>query len=537
MTALPQRSRPRPKLKPVPIPPEPRPTSLDMPEEGPSHRLLWLSLAAISFVLHLVALTRYGWFRDELYYVVCARHLAWGYVDQPPLSIAILAGIRALAGESLVAMRIAAALATSAAVFLTARLAAQLGGLRFAQMLAGVALMLAPIVLGLGGFYSMNAFDLLLWTIAASAVAGVIRDPGWGQWVWLGIVGGLGLLNKISMLWFGLGLAVGMVLVPRGRKLLGPKTTAAAVLALAIFLPHLVWQAIHQWPTVEFMRNAAQLKMTPVAQLQFLLEQLRGMGYANVLVYLPGLLYGLFSRTARPWRVFCMLFLTVAGLLIAAGTSRASYLTVAYPPLFALGGLAWERWTAGRRRWVREPFLALVVLVALPMIPFALPVLPVNLYLRYQTALGVRASTEERKEVGPLPQHYADMFGWPELAAEVAKAAAQLTPEERAHAVVFGQNYGEAAAIDVLGKKLGLPRAVSGHNNYALWGPGDWDGQAMIIIGGDPADNAQFFERVERVGVWNHPYAMPYERGLDISIGRGFKGSPAEVWRRLKHFS
>jgi len=255
-----------------------------------------------------------------------------------------------------------------------------------------------------------------------------------------------------------------------------------------------------------------------------------------VLVYLPGLLYGLLSRTARPWRILGVLFLSVAALLIAAGSSRASYLAVAYPPLFALGGLAWERWTAGRDRWVREPFLALVALLGLPMIPFALPVLPVDLYLKYQSALGQRPTTEERKQVGPLPQGYADMFGWPELVAEVEKAAARLTPEERAHAVVFGQNYGEASAVNVLGKRLGLPPAVSGHNNYALWGPGDWDGKAMIIIGGDPADNAQFFESVERVGVWSHPYAMPYERGLDISIGRGFRGSPAEVWARLRHF-
>jgi hypothetical protein len=537
MTALALRRSTKPKRKPVPIPPEPRPLPDGMPEVGPSHRLLWLSLAAISLGLHLAALTRYGWFRDELYYVVCARHLAWGYVDQPPLSVALLAGIRALAGESLVAIRIAAALATSAAVFLTARLAARLGGLRYAQMLAGVALLLAPVVLATGRFYSMNAFDLLLWTMAATALVGVIRQPGWARWLWLGVVMGLGLLNKISMLWFGLGLGVGLVVLPRGRQLIGLPCVAAFVLALAIFTPHLVWQAEHGWPTLEFMRNATGLKMVAVAPLQFLLEQFRVMGFANVLLYLPGLLFGLFSRTARPWRILGVLFLSVAALLIAAGSSRASYLTVAYPPLFALGGLAWERWTAGRDRWVREPFLALVALLGLPMIPFALPVLPVDLYLKYQSALGQRPSTEERKQVGPLPQGYADMFGWPELVAEVGKAAARLSPEERAHAVVFGQNYGEASAVNVLGQRLGLPPAVSGHNNYSLWGPGDWDGKAMIIIGGDPADNAQFFESVERVGVWSHPYAMPYERGLDISIGRGFRGSPAEVWTRLRHFS
>ena len=519
MTALPPRpwSRPRPRPK-AEAPAVPR----ELAEVGPSHRVLWLTLALLTFAIHLAALTRYGWFRDEFYYLVCARHLAWGYVDHPPLSIAILALIRALAGESLVAIRVAAALATSASVFLTARLAARLGGMRFAQTLAGMGAMLAPIFLGMGRFYSMNAFDLLLWTAAASALADVIRDGAWRRWAWLGVVMGLGLLNKISMLWFGLGLAIGLLLTPHGRRLIRPWTFLAGAIALAMFLPHLIWQARHGWPTLEFMRNATSHKMLAVSAADFLLVQLQVMGYANLAVYLPGLFYALFARSARPWRIFAVLFLAVAALLIGSGTSRANYLTVAYPPLFALGGLAWERGTAVRARWVREALLA--------------PSLPIETFLRYQAAMGQRPSTEERKRIGPLPQHYADMFGWPELAAEVAKAAARLTPEERAHAVVFGQNYGEAGAIDVLGPKLGLPPAVSGHNNYYLWGPGGWDGKAMIIIGGDDADNARFFDSVERVGVWDHPYAMPYERGLEISIGRGFKGSPAEVWPKLKHF-
>jgi dolichyl-phosphate-mannose-protein mannosyltransferase len=367
-------------------------------------------------------------------------------------------------------------------------------------------------------------------------VADVIRVPTWPRWTWLGVVMGLGLLNKISMLWFGLGLAIGLVLTPNGRRILRPATVLAGLVAILVFSPHLAWQSLHGWPTLEFMRNAAGSKMAPVSPVAFLRDQFEAMGFANVLVYLPGLAYGLFSRTARPWQIFGVMFLSVATLLIGAGTSRASYLTVAYPALFALGALAWERWTADRLRWVREAFLALLVALALPWIPFALPILPADVYVRYQTLMGQQPSTEERKRVGPLPQGYADMFGWPELAAEVAKAADRLTPEERRGAVVFGQNYGEAAAIDVLGKPLGLPPAVSGHNNYYLWGPGSWDGKVMIIIGGDPADNASFFESVERVGVWSHPYAMPYERGLDISIARGFKGVPAEVWPRLKHF-
>ena len=508
-----------------------------IPVPGPSHRGTGLAFALAALALHLVALTQYGWFRDEFYYVVCARHLAWGYVDHPPLSIAILALVRAIAGESLVALRLVAALAGAATVYLTAWLARDLGGGRFAQALAGLAALLAPIFLAAGRFYSMNAFELLLWTVGAVVLVAALRHGRPRDWVWLGVVMGLGLLNKISMSWLGLGLAVGMVMTPHRRQLATPWPYFAAAIAVLIFVPHLLWQLANGLPTLEFMRNAATHKMATVTPLDFVRGQFLVMGPANLLVYLPGLLFALLAPMARPWRVLGLSFLAVAALLIAAGTSRANYLTVAYPPLLALGGVAWERWTARAPRAVRAALLAVVGVLGLPLIPLALPILPVENFIRYQATLGMRPSTEERKSVGPLPQHYADMFGWDELVTQVARAAERLTPEERARAVVFGQNYGEAGAVDVLGRKLGLPPAISSHNNYWLWGPGGWDGKVMIIIGGDYQDNAAYFESVQRVAVWDHPYAMPYERGLDISIGRGLKGSPGDVWPRLKHYN
>jgi len=512
-------------------------SALEIPAPGPSHRRLWLALGLGAFLIHLPALTQYGWFRDEFYYVACARRLAWGYVDQPPLSIAILALVRALAGESLAALRIVAALAGAASVYFTVRLTRDLGGGAFAQALAGTAMLLAPIFLGTSRFFSMNAFDVLLWTLAAVALVAALREGGTARWSMLGVIVGLGLLNKISMMWFGLGMVVGLVLTPHRRQLLTPGPYVAAAIALGLFLPHLLWQIANHWPTLEFMRNATAHKMAAVSPREFVAGQFLVMGMGNVLVYLPGLLYALFARSGRAWRIFSLLFLAVAVVLVAAGTSRANYLAVAYPPLFALGGMAWERWSAHAPRLARGALLAVIILLGLPWIPLALPVLPVGEYIRYQAALGRKPSTEERKEVGPLPQHYADMYGWDELVAEVGKAFARLTPEEKKRAVVFGQNYGEAGAIDVLGRKLGLPAAVSGHNNYGLWGPGKWDGSVVIIIGGDRPDNAAFFDSVEVVGTWDHPYAMPYERHLDISIGRGLKSPPQAVWAQLRHYS
>jgi hypothetical protein len=261
------------------------------------------------------------------------------------------------------------------------------------------------------------------------------------------------------------------------------------------------------------------------------------MGPATLPVWLAGLLFALFARGARPWRILAWIYLAVAAILLLGGRSRASYLAVAYPMLLALGGVAWERVMARelwRRLWPALP--ALVLALGLVAVPFALPVLPVGAFIGYQSALGMSPATEERHEVGPLPQQYADMFGWEELTALVERAYQRLTPEERAHARVFGQNYGEAGAIDVLGRKSGLPRALSGHNSYWLWGPGDWDGSVLIIIGGDRPDNAVFFEEIEIVGQTRAPYAMPYERGLDVSIGRRLRMPVARAWPALRRF-
>jgi hypothetical protein len=206
--------------------------------------------------------------------------------------------------------------------------------------------------------------------------------------------------------------------------------------------------------------------------------------------------------------------------------------------LLALGGVAWERATARKDLWwARAALTVVVVALGFVVMPLALPVLDVERFIRYQSALGMRPSTEERHEVGPLPQHYADMFGWEELTALVATAYERLSPDERRRCRVFGQNYGEAGAIDVLGRKRGLPRAISGHNSYWLWGPGNFDGSVLIIIGGDSDDNLEFFEQIEIVGRTSSRYAMPYERGLEVSIARRPRFPLRGAWPRLRHYN
>jgi hypothetical protein len=397
--------------------------------------------------------------------------------------------------------------------------------------------MLCPVLLGTAHYYTMNVFDQLLWTLAIWLLLVTLRESTVTRWAWLGVVLGLGLLNKISILWLGLGMIVGLTLTPHRRVLQTGGPYLAAAITGAMFVPHLVWQVANGWPTLEFMHNATERKMVAVSWGQFVVGQILSMGPGNALVWMIGLGYALIPKAGRPFRILAFVYLAVAALLMVGGRSRASYLAVAYPMLLALGGVAWERMTWGKHRWwMRVPITLVVVVLGLVAMPFALPVLQVDAFIRYQALLHMKPSTEEHLSVGPLPQQYADQFGWQELASLVAVAYQRLTPEERRHCRVFGQNYGEAGAIDVLGRKLGLPRAMSGHNSYWLWGPGNFDGSVLIIIGGDSDDNAEFFEQIEIVGRTQSPYAMPYERGLEVSIARRPRISLRDAWAKVKMY-
>jgi hypothetical protein len=494
------------------------------------------ALAALG--LHLVCLGQYGYFRDELYYLACTNHLAWGYVDQPPLSIAALWVVRHTLGDSLLAIRIVPALIHAAVVLLASRISRGLGGGRIAQSLAALAATVAPMYLGITHFYSMNAWDLLAWALAFVVLLRALEGGATRDWLLLGLVLGLGLLNKISVLWLGFGIFVGLLSTPHRRALATKGPWLAGAVAAALFLPNVLWQVSNGWPTLEFMHNAQRIKMAAVSLPDFVSEQVLVMNPATVALWGAGLLYGLFATGGRRGRIFGIVFLAVFAVLVSAGRSRASYLAPAYVPLFALGGIAIERFGAVRRwsRWV--PVAAAVAIIGSGALvaPFALPLLPVERFIEYQRAAGMEPSTEERLEMGELPQHYADMFGWEEMARAVADAWSAVPEEDRARCAIFAQNYGEAGAIDFFGRPLGLPPTLCGHNSYWYWGTHDWDGSLILVIGGNEEQMSREFESVERVGLIRGSHAMPYERDLPIHLCRKLRVPLADAWRGARSF-
>jgi hypothetical protein len=496
--------------------------------------------ALAKLVLHLATHEGYGYFRDELYYLACADHLAWGYVDQPPLSIVALRIVRGVLGESLLALRLLPALLGAATVGLVGVMARRLGGGRLAQAMAMSAALVAPEYLSLHHYYSMNAFDILFWALAAYLVLRLVETPEPRSWLLLGAVLGLGLLNKVSVLWLGAGLLVGLLLSPERRRLATPWPWTAGALAGALFAPHLLWQVANGWPTLEFIRNATREKMVEVAPLDFLAGQVESMHPLSLPLWLGGLAWLLFDPQGRRHRILGFTFLTVLAILLVSGSSRSSYLAAGYTWLFASGGVALESWLGrprlARARWLRPAYAAALVAGGAVYAPLALPVLPVAAYIRYARALGEEPATEERKELGELGQFYADMHGWESIVDTVADAHRRLTPEEAAGARVFAPDYGVAGAVDLFGRRRGLPPAISGHNNYWLWGPGGWDGGALVVVGGSEEQLRALFADVERAATTDCGRCMPYENQRPVWIARGLRLPVTELWPRIKHY-
>jgi hypothetical protein len=487
---------------------------------------LWL--AALCLLIHLFANPHYGVFRDELYFIVCGLHPALGYVDQPPLVPLIAAASYKLFGLALTPLRLPPALAMSATVALTAEFARFLGGGRFAQTLAGLSALASPILLVDGALLFTEILQPFGWLASAYLIARIARGGDRRLWLALGVVVGICLWSKYLIAFYLVGLSVGILAAPIRRQLMSPWPWAGAALALAIIAPNVAWQAAHGFPFLEVGAAGASGKNVALSPLGFVAQQLLFVGPLLALVWIPGL-----WRLARApqERSLAVAYLATAALFLVAH-GKAYYLAPAYPALFASGGVWWEN--VLRPRTARLAALVVIALAGLVTAPFVLPVLPPERLIAYSRLIGMspRASATERLALGELPQQFADMFGWREMAAEVARVYRVLPEGERRRAVFFGRNYGEAAAVELY---AGLP-AISGHNQYFLWGPRGFDGSVVIALGPPGTRFAESFESAEVAGRIDNPYAMPYETGLNVYVLRSPKQSLAELWPSLKHF-
>lgn len=500
--------------------------------------LALLSVCLLKLVLHAAGLTNYGYFRDELYYLASTSHIDLGYVEHPPLSIWLLRVWTLLFGESIAAIRTLSILAGMATVLATGFLARAMGGRLFAQVLAALALAMAPVILGTHHIYTMNVFDHLFWVIGALVLIPILHTGEKKYWILLGFVLGLGLMNKLSVLFLGGGIGVALLLTSHRRELATPWPWAAAAIALVLLSPYVYWQAVRDFPLLEFMRNATREKMVNPGLAEFAKQQFLNAGPFSMPIYLMGLLGVVAFKDLRAYVFYVIVFLAVVAILVGSGSNKPYYLTPAFPFLLVPGALAIDRMFS-RPLWSKgaKIYAGVVGITGVLASPFAIPVLPVETYISYAQTLGIRPSSEERNVLGALPQGFADMFGWEEFAAEIARQYHALPPRDQARCAIFVRNYGEAGAIDVLGKKHGLPHAASGHNTYWYWGPGSYDGEVLIMVGGTMEEEAKSFESIERIGTTpDSKYSMPYERKRPIYLCRKLKIPIEKAWARSKAF-
>ena len=499
--------------------------------------LCYLAIAKLIVHLAVNLAGGYGYFRDELYYIACSDHMAWGYVDQPPFSIAALWLSRLLFGDSLFALRLLPAVAGAIVVGLVGLVTRELGGKRFAQVLASCCVAVAPLMLGTNSIFSMNSFDGLFWTLAFYLIVVLLKHDEQRNWSLLGVVLGLGLLNKISVLWLGAGFAAGLLLTPHRRLFLTRRVWIAAAVALILFAPYVVWEVVYGFPTLEFIRNATANKYIAVSPREMFIQQIVNMNPLTFPIWFAGVVDFMISKPVRKFRILPIIYLTVFLILIVNGNSKAEYLGPMFPMLFAAGALTVENFVFRLGlNWVKPVIIGLLLVSGIALAPFAIAILPVDTFIAYERLLGVTPSTPENKELSKLPQSYADMFGWEKMVAAVADAYTTLTPEEKSRCAIIVNNYGEAGAIDFFGWRYHLPKAISGHNNYWLWGPGNATGEVVIRLGGSREAMLESYREATQVGVFSDEYCMPYENNMPIYVCKGRRTPLKDDWAEFKHY-
>jgi hypothetical protein len=514
--------------------------STDPPLKSSLRQALQLALVfallklAVQVIANIIGQRQgYGFFRDELYYLVCGRQLAWGYVDQQPI-VALEARVTEwLFGlHSLALLRIFSSLAGAAKVFLTGMLAWTLGGGRLAQSVAMTAVLTAGIYLGIDSFLSMNALEPVLWTICMLAVLQIARATSAREaalwWTICGISGGLALETKLSAVFFLASLLAALLLSPQRRLLWNRWMLIAVSLAVVIELPNAWWQFTHHFPTLQWLSNVSHshkdVKLGPIA---FLRNQIFVLNPISALLWLSGLIWLLFGSAARRFRFAAITFLLFIALMVALH-AKDYYVVPIYPVLFAAGGAAWQQWF-GQRKLLIGAYCAVLVLTTALFLPAILPILPPQSSLAYSRWLHFRQADQENHGVALLPQFYADRLGWQELADNVDRVYAAMPAADRAQACIFGSNYGEVSAVNVL--SVGLPFAISGHQNYFYWGSHGCSGKIVILMGSD--GHEPLFKSCTAAASLNDPYVMPDEQGK-IYLCRGYAGNLSHGWQKVK---
>jgi MFS family permease len=508
------------------------PTILVKNSSGPP-----LLLALLMAVLLIGTAWNYGPFGDEFYYIECGKHLDFGYVDHPPLVALLALIIRSLFGESYIWLRLVAAVAGGISVLLAARIARKLGGGIFAQTLTALCMLAGPGFWAIFSFYSMNALDVVILAVSTLILIEILAGGSNRLWLALGLIAGLGLQNKLTMFTFGFALIIGLLVTHSRSKLKSPWPYAGIAIALIIFLPNIIWQIAHGWPTIDFIRVTQQYSIYPQSALGFLSQIILALNPVVFPLWMAGLLYLLFSKETKRFRALGILALIFL-LIYILQRSKVYYVFPVMPLLFASGATVFERYCEKvRKAWPRVLTVVLISLTGLVLLPFGLPILSIENFCRYSELIGlVRYLKVHRVDRVDLPVHFALRFGWREMVDCVAGAYNTLSPTERTDCLIITNNYSKAGAINYYRDEYGLPAAVSGHNNYRFWLPDSQRVVAAVAIGIEEEFLRNFFREVNIFAIHGHPHATIWEIDQQLYICRDPIVSWPEAKRKLSWY-
>lgn len=518
------------------LPPAPSSERRDFFAHG---MLVICAIAVAKLLFHIYFNNRYGYFRDEFDYMSCGDHLGWGYVDQPPLIPFLIHICRAVLGDSLRSVRFIPALASSVLVIQAAVIARELGGKVFALSLAAVTIVIAPQYLSNGSLLGTNCLEPNLWMgCTYFAVLAIKRnDPRY--WLLFGVVAGIGMEEKYTIALFCFGMVVGLLLTEHRRVFLNQWIWLGGLVAILIFLPNLLWNIHYDFPFLQLMHHIrAAGRDVLLSPSEYFVQQTLLVHPLGALVWLTGLAALFFSPRFKPYRPLAWTYV-VCYLVLSALHGKNYYLAPIYPMLLAAGAVVFETATAQHNRlWLRPAFIVLLLAAGAFFAPIVIPIFSPEHFLAYEKYLPMKLPVlEHGHERAILPQWYADQFGWQEIVEESAVAWNRIPPAERSACGIFAQNYGQAGAIDFFGPRYGLPRALSGHQTFYLWGPRGYSGNCMIVLDDDRETLEKLWQHVEYVGSSpDNRYAL--ERNIPVFICTGAKfGTLADLWPKVKSWS
>jgi 4-amino-4-deoxy-L-arabinose transferase-like glycosyltransferase len=486
-------------------------------------------LTAVTAALHLAVANRYDLFRDELYFIVCGRHPAFGYADQPPF---VAAGAYALGAQTWL-VRLPAVLAAAALVWFVVAFIRLLRGGDAPAWIGGIAAAFAPMLMGLTATLNTTTFEPLAWTVVAYGLARTAILDDRRSLLWAGIVGGFAMEAKYALPLWLMSLAVGLTLFPQRRLFRYRELWLGLALAIIIALPSFVWQATHAFPFVELVRNAGN-KDVATSPIAFALNQVFVFDPFFAPIWLCGLIAPFTLRDLRPVRFISIAF-AISALVIVAGHGKDYYLAPAYPPLLAIGGVALERLV--RNPFLRVAYMVVAVAVALVGAPLALPILAPGALVAYQEKMHLRPAAQEQGDRGDaLPPLFADMLGWHDFVRQVGVAYDALPPGDRKRTsiLVLVDNYGEAAALEIYGAPYHLPPPLSGHNQYFLWGLRGQDPANLLRVAFHPERLRPYCSNVRDLGTTQSRYARGFENDRSIAFCRGLNRRLSTLWPTLK---